>query len=439
MFYQADNLSLDVAVTGDSLITRRLAPYTEPDFLGLRDLIKKADIAFTNLEVVLGEVPDYPAEHCGGNWLGVPAYLADELAWMGFNLFSTANNHAADFGAGGVLATMKEMALRQLVHAGIGETLSEARRPAYLETPAARVALVAACSTLPPGHAAGEQRQDVQGRPGVNPLRFDVSFGLSPATFALLDRIAEESQIKAMRADRIKHGYDKQDSENEYRLLEHRFVATDEPGISTKPRQKDMQDILRWVKDAKRQADFCFVSLHAHEPNIEITRPAQFIETFSRACIDCGADGVFGHGPHVLRGIEIYKAKPIIYSLGNFIMQSSTMQRLPVAMYERYDVDPFSGTPADIFDNRLQKELIRQNRIYYESCVVRLRYKQGELHTAVLHPIHLGLTSARPSQGRPLLARGEMADRILSDVVSLSEIYGTKFEVESGLARVVLD
>jgi hypothetical protein len=38
-----------------------------------------------------------------------------------------------------------------------------------------------------------------------------------------------------------------------------------------------------------------------------------------------------------------------------------------------------------------------------------------------------------------LLARGEMADRILSDVVSLSEIYGTKFEVESGLARVVLD
>jgi hypothetical protein len=35
--------------------------------------------------------------------------------------------------------------------------------------------------------------------------------------------------------------------------------------------------------------------------------------------IDAGADAVAGHGPHVLRGIEFYRGRPIVYSLGNFL------------------------------------------------------------------------------------------------------------------------
>ena len=41
--------------------------------------------------------------------------------------------------------------------------------------------------------------------------------------------------------------------------------------------------------------------------------------------IDAGADVVVGHGPHVLRGIEIYKGKPIFYSLANFMFQNETL------------------------------------------------------------------------------------------------------------------
>ena len=36
------------------------------------------------------------------------------------------------------------------------------------------------------------------------------------------------------------------------------------------------------------------------------------------ACIDAGADAVIGAHPHILQGIEYYKGKPILYSLGNF-------------------------------------------------------------------------------------------------------------------------
>ncbi len=40
---------------------------------------------------------------------------------------------------------------------------------------------------------------------------------------------------------------------------------------------------------------------------------------FSQIAVDAGADVVIGHGPHVLRGIQLYKNKLICYSLGNFI------------------------------------------------------------------------------------------------------------------------
>nr|MDQ3935135.1 CapA family protein [Actinomycetota bacterium] len=39
---------------------------------------------------------------------------------------------------------------------------------------------------------------------------------------------------------------------------------------------------------------------------------------FSRTMIDAGADAVLGSGPHVLRGIQCHRGRPIAYSLGNF-------------------------------------------------------------------------------------------------------------------------
>ena len=437
MSYEAANRTIEIAVTGDSLITRHLSVYREPDFLAIRDLLRGADAAFANLEVVLGEAPGYPAEHAGGNWLGVPPSIADELSWLGFNLFSTANNHGGDFGTAGVLSTLRELAARHLVHAGAGENLARARQPGYLDLPGARVALIGVSSSLPHGSAAGEQRQDMPGRPGVNPLRHDITYRIRPETMTALKAVAEEAGIAAARAERANYSRPKPDAEGEYTLLEGaRFAVSDTPGLTSKPNEKDLKAILQWVRDAKRQADLCFVSLHAHEAQVQITRPAQFAETFARACIDAGADAVFGHGPHILRGIELYAGKPIFYSLGNFMMQSSTMQRVPVAMYDRYDLDPFHSTVADIWDARLQKEIIRQNRIYYESLLVRMSIAGGRATSIKLYPLHLGTDATRPQQGRPLLAHGDMAAKILGDIQRLSEPYGTRIAVE-GEAGVV--
>lgn len=42
------------------------------------------------------------------------------------------------------------------------------------------------------------------------------------------------------------------------------------------------------------------------------------VQAFARAMVAAGADVVFGHGPHVVRAVELYNDRFIAYSLGNF-------------------------------------------------------------------------------------------------------------------------
>jgi poly-gamma-glutamate synthesis protein (capsule biosynthesis protein) len=40
----------------------------------------------------------------------------------------------------------------------------------------------------------------------------------------------------------------------------------------------------------------------------------------AHAAIEAGADVVYGHGSHVVQGVEVYRGKPILYCVGNFAM-----------------------------------------------------------------------------------------------------------------------
>lgn len=127
--------SMTFALTGDAIITRRLSPFGEPEYLRMLEVIRSADLAFTNLEVLFHDFSEgYPATHSGGTWMAAEPYLAGELVWAGFDMVSRANNHTMDYSAGGLRATTRALDAVNLVHAGAGENLSRARAPAYLET-----------------------------------------------------------------------------------------------------------------------------------------------------------------------------------------------------------------------------------------------------------------------------------------------------------------
>jgi hypothetical protein len=104
-------------------------------------------------------------------------------------------------------------------------------------------------------------------------------------------------------------------------------------GFTTYPYAYDLLDIARSasvVDSVRNLVDLLVVTFHGgaegskalHVPEAAESlgrEPRGDLRAWARAVIDAGADAVVGHGPHVLRGIEYYRGKPIAYSLGNFL------------------------------------------------------------------------------------------------------------------------
>ncbi|OUN00755.1 MAG: hypothetical protein BAA04_00370 [Firmicutes bacterium ZCTH02-B6] len=418
---------LVLAATGDSLITQRLSCFTEPEFLRLREILQSADVRFTNMEMLFHNFEGYPQAQSGGTWVCAYPAIFRELQWLSFNLYAWANNHTLDWGEGGLFATLRTLEEAGAVHAGVGRNLAEARRPAYLETNAGRVALVAMCSTFNEFNRAGDSRPDVQGRPGLNPLRFETTTYVTAEQMSVLRQLDEELELGARDRLRVRLGFRQPDPEGTLTFLERRFVVGEKPAVVTTPHKGDLEGNLRAVREARRQADWVLVSIHSHEMRGgDLERPAEFLETAARAFIDAGAHAVIGHGPHVLQGIEIYKGAPIFYSLGNFIFQNDTVRHQPADFYERLGLGP-EATVADLFDARSQNDTrgFPSERHYWETVVPVCTWEDGVLTRLELYPVELGFQKPRPSRGRPYLAGPERAEAIIRHLAALSEPYGT--------------
>ncbi len=413
--------SFTIAATGDALVTMRVGRTADPRFHALIDLLRSADVRFTNLEGTLHEFAGAPQAASGGTYVcGHPGVIED-LKGMGFNLYSAANNHMVDWGEGGLFATMETLDRAGVTYAGIGRHLHDARAPRYLETPVGRVALLAATSTFPPHSLAGEQRPDCQGRPGVNPLRFQEIVDVEAGTLAQLGDLSRRLGLGAVRDLRIRLGFERPDPPGITTLFDRKFRLGDPVGMRTELHAGDLAGNLAWIRDARRQADWVVVSIHAHEMRGgEREQPAEFIPSFCRQAVEAGADVVVGHGPHLLRGLEVYRGKPIFYSLGNFIFQNETVLRQPADFYERLDLPP-TATPADLFDARGARGGFAADPVYWESIVPVCRFaKEGALEEIRLYPASLGHGAPRPQRGTPVRASGTAGRTIIERVAQLS-------------------
>lgn len=434
---------LKFAATGDSIITRRVSARKGSDFAELVDLVRSADAAFTNLEIMTPRRPWVPSSEYGGMHLAAPPFILDELRWFGFNLFNVANNHSTDYTFQGLLDTLEELERRDMVYAGGGRTLGEARSPGYLETPAGRVALIGAASSFMTGALAAENRTDVGGRPGINPLRFETEYVLDAQRLAWIQEIDRVLGTQAVAQRRREFGLLVEDRPGTYLFLGHHFAEGDEPRVRTRPKARDLEEIARWIGEARRQADLVVVSLHAHEGqngDSNSATPADFIVEAARYWIDAGADVFVGHGPHMLRAVEIYKGKPIFYSLGNFMFMFETVWRLPSEMYERHDMGP-EATPADVYDAWSSQEdgspkAFHTDPRFWESVVPICRFAGGRATAIELHPVTLGLHEPRTRRGEPVLASAADGERVLTQLAELSAPFGTEIDIAKRGDRV---
>ncbi len=430
-----------VTATGDSLITRRIPQHSDGAFKGMVELIQSADASFTNLEVPLSNYEGAPVVESGGMNLSVHPGVGADLMDMGFNLAGFANNHTLNYGIEGCLATIDALDALGFTFAGAGRNLAEARMPAYLDTPTARIGLVACASSFATGQRAGAQTGNVGGRPGLNPQRFDTLYVVDQDSMNAIKRVAAETGAEEQRQRRIWLGFGHPPRrDGEFIFADRSFIVGPEFGIKTEAHQKDLEANLRSVEQAAANSHLVMVSMHAHEQGITRCKPADFIIEFARACIDAGADAFFGHGPHLLRGMEIYKGKPIFYSLGNFFFQYEYLERLPADDYESLRADP-SLSVTDVMKALSQDDQrsFPSERGYWETVLPVMSFEDRTLVDLRLHPLELGFEKKGPGRGTPRLADTELAEEIMEHFVTLSDDLGTRIEVQDGVGRVLLD
>ena len=452
MNYAAADGRITLALTGESMITRALRPFAEPRFLALRDLLHGADAAFTNGEMLFHDYEGSPT-HRSATWMrSDPRHIAD-LQWLGFDLVSTANNHTGDYGEAGLLASLRNLTAAGVAHAGSGRNLAAALAPAYLDTAAGRVALIAGTTSGRQQSRAGEQRPDLQGRPGTNLLRWNAEWHVDAAAFEALRRVAEaHGWPQQPPADWTRaFAFDPVAPEDVVYLSDRSmFPSSDDPvaryvrsdGFRTRSvmHATDLERNLRSIRDAKRMADWVIYSLHNHEDGGAPDIPAEHITAFAHAAIDAGADVVVGHGPHRDRGIEIYHGRPILYSLGNFIAENNTVERLPQDAPDQFGLG-LTDSAVDLYD-------LRDARAHAErtshsglgpfgwTVVAVVRFDDGILNSIDLHPVDLVPTAPRGQAGRPLLAVGDTASAALDGFRSISAPFGTRIDIVDEVGRV---
>ncbi|HET7038049.1 MAG TPA: CapA family protein [Thermomicrobiaceae bacterium] len=434
--------SLRLALTGDSMIVRHAFVEQAQDAATreLVALLRDADVAFTNLESLPNGFRGYAALDNGGTHMSAPPWVIDDLVAAGFDLFAAATNHALDYSIEGLLAAIEALESRGVAFAGIGRNLAEARMPAYLEHPKGSVALIACVSSFARGQIAAEQRPELPGRPGVNPLRHETTYEIPPEDLAALQRIAGQLGLEQKRLDLIQLGFAfPPDNPDLFPFLGANFTAAPQAAVKTAPNKKDAEAIAKWVGEARNRADLVVLSLHNHEEGGSKEEPAAFARDFAHQMIEAGADLVVGHGSHLLRGMELYQGKPIFYSLGNFIAQNDLIERMPADGYDRFRVDP-SATPSEIFLARSQhgEKGFPADRRYWETVVPICDIHQGALQAIELVPVTLGHGEPPHRRGRPRLAHGDLARSILERFAALSQPYGTELELGGERALVRL-
>ncbi|MGP1667505.1 MAG: CapA family protein, partial [Rhodanobacter sp.] len=143
--------------------------------------------------------------------------------------------------------------------------------------------------------------------------------------------------------------------------------------------------------------------LHNHDwgDDMRVTRP--WARRFAKQCIDAGASAFFAHGAPLLHGIEIHRGAPIFHGLGSLIFHSRTAP---------------GYYPAEV----------------WESAIAHLHYRDQRLHQIELVPIALNEMGDDPTRqnetrGRPRIATGDDAQRILTRLQSRSAAFDTPLRI----------
>ncbi len=414
---------------GDMLIQRRI-PAGYAGFETVCNHICKGDARFFNLETTLHNGEHWGNQFFGGSFLRADPRVLEDARAFGFNMLNCANNHSLDFDRGGLMTTLKHIREAGFTTAGTGANLDEAAAPDYLDLPHGRVAMIGVTVVdSQPAAMAGKQSRRLPGRPGVNGLRLFQRVQVTKEQLEVIRQIADQSKINAQLEIEMAEGYKADRPADVVSLKNLFFVEGPEAKNITHPNAEDMDRIKKAIYEAQMASDYILVSFHSHElSGAKKENPAAFLQEFAKACIDAGAHAVIGHGPHLLRPIEIYKGCPIFYSLGDFVIHNEC---IPYAAEEAYALQGLTSdnTMRELFYDRsagYTRGLMRDRRML-ESVVPYFEMEDGKLTYLELMPIELNFDQPTWRSGNPRFSKNH---GIIQRLAEMSAEFGTEITVD---------
>lgn len=252
----------------------------EPESLSalVEPVLRSAEVVVGQLEVVFtarGErqYTEVPAPPCD------PKNL-ETLAAAHFNVVTLAGNHIWDSGTPGIEDTIAGLRGYGIAFTGAGMNIAEARRPAVIERNGTRIGFLAYNCIGPKDSWA---TPDKPGCAYVNVLTHYEQDHATPASPPNVYTFAEPSSLQAMVDD---------------------------------------------IKELRQLCGVLVVALHKGFPHTPV-KVAMYEQQLSYAAVDAGADVILGHHAHILKGIELYRGKPIFHGLGNFITVTRALTEAP--------------------------------------------------------------------------------------------------------------
>lgn len=410
-----------------------LAGAPDPQLEAVARHFRAADLGFANMEGALFDLAGFKgwqAAENGGGYPIAPAVVARDLRSLGITVVSKANNHGTDWGTEGLVATLASLRAAGVAEAGAGMTQAQARAPVYLQTRHGVAALVDTASTFPPMSVAcpppnARYGPEARGCPGISALHVREVHLLPYAQFDRLRtllgglRVTSLQQSWSGELDSARIGQDATD----LMVGDTAFRGAPAQGLTWEMNPEDFRAVIGSVRQARRHANFVLFSIHAHEitpyrnpsrgNDNDTARPASFEPILFHAAIDAGADAVVRNGPHVLGGIEIYKGRPIFYSLGSFFFQFGGTRSYKVP-----------GGP-----------MIRFSDAWFQTVVPVTVYRNGRMSEIRLYPMVIESSHA-PTDGRPRPADPAQAAQILERIQRMSAPYGTRIQIVNGVGII---
>lgn len=495
-----------VVALGDLLQFQPFANSNDPDVRYLIDIAKAADVTVGDLENEMYDFDNFG--HAGGN-LGTKE-VADDWARMGIDMVSRANNKNQR--APGVWEDFRQVERVGIIHMGVAKTLPEARMARYFSTPKGLVGEVgisadggtdACCTGGAPVYVSAAQLDQVrkmkdsiiarrdevdvpidmpkpdpagevslfgltfksgakpasepqperrgrggpgggEGQPGVDGVKNALNLTLFHGVTA-----EQMAQLRAIAGDR--------GSGPDLHAFGTQFRVMDRPGEhSFDMNDNDRKEILTQIRTGKQASDLMISNIHWHQNRYDFQHysydhfPADFEIEFAHQAIDQGDDVFVAQGVHTIKGVEIYKGKPIFYGLSNFIFQSAIMPKgkgkLPDVAGRPTQADNFFpgegggvAAPADpnVIVGEHETQGFWQLKPNLEALMAESVFDGGKLKEVRIYPVDLGQTTRPGSQvGIPRRPTPEVAKKILDELVEYSKPFGTKFDIKDGVAVV---